>query len=141
MAGTRPRSEKQEKTGVCEGFDLVALCGREVHQAPDVSLGGFTGIAGDAHLSLNDSDPGALVNLMVCEYLARGKVKRNGASLLTRRQDLRTVRSEIAAFEIPDVHPTGQCCSSANGCPQASRTPQRVVSDWPGSSRMSPSPF
>jgi hypothetical protein len=111
MTGTGPGRKQQEKARVCEGIDFVALLGRYLHQSPGLGRRRRAGVARDPYLTADNGEPRTLMDLVVLEHLPRGKVKHDGASLLSREQDLRALRSPVQALEIPVVH-WGQSCSS-----------------------------
>lgn len=114
MAGTGPRSEQQENARVHDGLDFAALSGRELHQSPGLDIDRLAGVADDARLTVDDGDPGPLVDLVFLEHLAGGKVEHNRASLFIRGEDLRLMRPPGKAFEIPVIHSASQFCSSTN---------------------------
>lgn len=104
MAGSGPRSQQQENARVCEGLEFVSLLGWKLHQSPQLSIDRLAGVAGDPYLTVDDGDPGSLVDLMVLKQLAGREVEYDGASLLGRGEDLRLMWLPGKAFEIPTIH-------------------------------------
>lgn len=75
MAGPGPGREEEQQPGVCEGIDFVALLGRKLHQNPGLGINRLPGVGGDPYLTVNNGDPGSLVDLVVLESLTCGKVE------------------------------------------------------------------
>ena len=69
MAGTRPRSKKQEKTRVREGVDFAALSGCKLHQNPGLGIDRLTRVIRHPYLTVDDDEPGPLVDLVVLQHL------------------------------------------------------------------------
>lgn len=60
----------------------MALAWVELDQEPWAARDALTGAGGDLDLARDQHDPGPLVNLMVLQALARGKMKHDRASVL-----------------------------------------------------------
>ena len=61
---------------------------------------------------LDDDQPGALVDLVLVECLAGGKLDRDRATLVRRDEHLGLVRLDVDAIQVPGLHARGGTLST-----------------------------
>ncbi len=92
MALAGPRRQQEEELRAFLARDEVPLVGLEVHERSDRSLD-RVGRGADPGRTLDDDDPGVLLDLVVAELLARFEADQDGARLVLAQQDDRRAAS------------------------------------------------
>ena len=96
MPGARPRGQKQQEAGVAARIDAMALGVLELDQGADPAGGDLPRVERrDLDLAGDDDQPGALVDLVVVEALARRQVDEDRARVVVRLEDLGVTRLRV----------------------------------------------
>src|SRR5215217_178596 len=112
MPRTGPGREHEQQPRVAAGAHLVALAGVEHRQQPGAAGHGVRLALRDLDLALDDDEMGALVHLVILQLLTGRQVQRDRARLATAGvEDLRLVRLDVEAGEIPVLHAAGKTTS------------------------------
>src|ERR687889_785231 len=103
MPLARPWGEQQDDACVGLSAHLVELLGIEVSKNPAPARDA-PAVLLDLHLARRDHHPGALVDLVLLEPLARRQVDRDHAGLGVAAKDLRLVRLDVERRKVPGLH-------------------------------------
>src|SRR3954463_11518507 len=112
MARARPRRKYEKYPCVGAGTHLMALAGVEHGQQPRAAADAVAVPLRHLDLAGDDDEVGALVHLVVLELLAGREMERDRACLAAPRvEDLRLVRLDVEAGEVPVLHAAGKTTS------------------------------
>src|SRR4051794_38890241 len=121
MARPGPGRQDKQYPRVGAGTHLVALAGIEHGEHARPAAHRVAVALRDLDLTGDDDEMGALVDLVVLELLAGGQVQRDRSRLATARvEDLRLVRLDVEAGQVPVLHAAGKTTS-----PRAPRAARR----------------
>ncbi len=104
MTLSGPRREHQQEAGILSGAHLVALSGIEHREEAGTTLGGVTAGQVDPDPPRDDQDPGALMDLVLLELLARWKVDDDRPALVLRIEDDRLEGLDGNGGKVPVAH-------------------------------------
>src|SRR3954451_9971584 len=112
MAGAGPRRQHEKYPCVAACTHLVALAGVEPRHQAGAARHGVAVAVADLDLARDDDEVRALVHLVILELLAGREVERDRARLAAARvEDLRLVRLDVEAGEVPVLHAAGKTTS------------------------------
>ena len=104
MALTGPRGEQQEQPRVGARLHGATFVRRELEEPAGPGRHMLLVGGGHVDLAVGDDQPGALVDLMLLQFLAGLQVERDRAALVRCRKDLRLLRLNIEGPQVPAVH-------------------------------------
>ena len=99
-----PRREEEQEPGVVGGAHLASLVGIELGQQPGTAADRIASRLLDLNRPRDDEQPGAFVNLVLLEALARGKLNCDRPTLFLRVEDGRVVGLHVQRRDVPAPH-------------------------------------